>query len=52
MTDKELIEWIKGVKAGRDMPLDTGTRVLRLIQILINKAYTDNTLHLNKPRKA
>ena len=37
MNDKELIEWIKQVKPGENMPADTGPRITRLIQILVDR---------------
>ena len=36
MNDKELIDWIKAVKPGENMPADTGPRMTRVIQILVD----------------
>ena len=37
MTDDELIEWIKQVNPGEQVPKDTGPRVLRLLQTLVER---------------
>ena len=48
MTDQELIDWIKQVKPGYDMPTDTGPRLTRLIQILVNHM-EDNLQMIKQP---
>ncbi len=43
MTDSELIKWIKAVKPGENMPEDTGPRLTRIIQILIERTEPKQT---------
>jgi hypothetical protein len=37
MKDQELIDWIKQVKNNDKMPADTNQRMLRIIQILVER---------------
>ena len=51
MNDKELIEWIKQVEPGEKVPSDTGPRVLRVVQILIDRIETLEANGVIEPKR-